>query len=74
MPRVKDREQERVPRRRVRFEPPPPELLGCGDPRTYDDQEILFAACGTRVCAKHATFQHFCRIRKHRNPGHAPDP
>lgn len=50
------------------------ELLACGDPRTFDEHEITFAACGTRVCDEHAQFEHVCRIRKHRNPGHIPDP
>jgi len=73
--RVKDRESERPPPRRryVQFERSA-ELLACGDPRTFDEHEILFTACGTRVCDLHPTFVHMCRIRKHRNPGHIPDP
>lgn len=61
-------------RRVVQFPAPAAELLACGDARTYDQREILFTACNTRVCDQHPTFPHFCRIRKHRNPGHIPDP
>ncbi len=75
MARIKDREPKPPPpRRQVQFQPPPPEMLACGDERTYDEHEILFAACGTRVCDRHPAFQHVCRIPKHRNPGHAIDP
>lgn len=73
MARIKD-PGERPPRRQVQFQKGPDELLACGDVRTYDDREILFTACGTRVCDQHPTFQHFCRIPKHRNKGHIPDP
>ena len=71
MPRAKG---ERPPQRQIQFQAPPAEMLACGDPRTFDEHEIIFTACGTRVCDQHPTFQHFCRIKKHRNPGHIPDP
>lgn len=74
MARIREREQRQGPPRRVQHEEPPAELLDCGDPRTYDHREITFTACGTRVCDQHSTFEHFCRIPKHRNKGHVPDP
>lgn len=75
MARIREREQRQPPpRRRVEHEEPPPALLACGDRRTYDHREILYTACGTRVCDKHPAFEHFCRVPKHRNKGHALDP
>ncbi len=66
-------DRPKPPRRTVQFPPPIAELLACGDNRTYDEHELLFTACGTRGCDQHPTHRHFCRIRKHLNPGHVPD-
>lgn len=63
---------DRASRKRITRQARPVELLACGDPRTHDEHEILLAACGTRVCDRHPTFQHACRIAKHNNPGHDP--
>lgn len=72
-PRVRRRDQPPLLGERIRVTrkaPAEAELLACGDPRTFDEREILFTACGTRVCDQHPTFVHTCRIPKHGRPGH----